>query len=42
MAAKLRGLRWGVVDSTKHARHIFEVRAHDGRAAYRHPEYRTG
>jgi hypothetical protein len=22
MAAKLRGLRWGVVDSTKHARHI--------------------
>jgi hypothetical protein len=42
MAAKLSGLRWGVVDSTKHARHIFEVRAQDGRVAYRHPEYRTG
>jgi hypothetical protein len=42
MVAKLRGLRWGVVDHTKNARRILEVRALDDRVAYRHPECRTG
>jgi hypothetical protein len=41
MAAKLHGLRWGVVDHTKSSRRILEVRARDGRVAYRHPGYQT-
>jgi hypothetical protein len=40
MAAKLSSLRWGVVDHTKHAHWILEVRDASGRVAYRLPECR--
>jgi hypothetical protein len=39
MVAQLRGLRRGVVESTKRSHHVFEVRDDAGRVAYRHPEY---
>jgi hypothetical protein len=37
MIAKLARLRWGVVDHTKHAHRILEVRDANGRVAYRLP-----